>query len=102
MNLNELKEFFSEHDKSQLWGDIVEEFSKELYLENEFKHGINYGDLEDLIQCYLLNFCGCGAPWRNLEYIHGALKSLQKFRNKDFTFDEYKALAEIHFGPTKQ
>lgn len=56
---------------------------------------------EDLIQCGMLGFCGCGAPWENLEFIRGALAALADDKDRiacvDAYFNKFDAMRGFFF-----
>lgn len=68
---------------------FVDKYKKEdgYYDEND----CFYEDAEEFIQCHILNFCGCGSPDRNIQYVYNVLKRIESNKTED-TDTEYFAL----------
>ena len=64
--------------------------------------GCNYQSAEELIQCGMLGFCGCGIPDENLRYVLGGLELINETPQggRDFSawLADNKRRALDHFG----
>ena len=59
--------------------------------------GLQYETLEDLLQCGVLDFCGCGFPGENLLFIKRGLAHINN-PHRQTTFDLWKKEGKEVFG----
>ncbi len=59
------------------------------------KDGIEYDTLPQYLQSGVLEFCGCGRPGNNLNYIRKGLAILRDFYDTEsINYDEFKKLVD--------
>ncbi len=66
------------------WEEIKNNFKDNIYASYQIPDGVYVEDLEELLNCSVLNHCGCGCNQSNLELIYHLLKYQKELFDNDY------------------
>jgi len=71
-----------------------------VYIDGEYEYdGCYYSELLKVLQCGILDFCGCGLPETTVKYVRDGLKIIKQRENanSEKEWEEWRKIAKDYF-----